>query len=147
MRRSRRGLCKGRQAGGQNGSPILKMDTPLCKVSYNRWGLSTAGCMTTLVEFLHTLLLPIIIFFGAISLAPWWRSRFCASMYVHWIAASSTLVGLLLVWMAWVVNDPLKARVVWLVVIFSALVYLRFGFYGGKIIRKHLLTKEKVDHN
>jgi hypothetical protein len=49
--------------------------------------------------------------------------------------------------MAWVVNDPLKARVVWLVVIFSALVYLRFGFYGGKIIRKHLLTKEKVDHN
>ena len=68
-------------------------------------------------------------------------------MYIHWIAASSTLVGVLLVWMAWVVNDPLKARVVWLVVIFSALVYLTFGFYGGKIIRKRLLTKEKVDHN
>jgi hypothetical protein len=68
-------------------------------------------------------------------------------MYVHWIAASSMLIALSLVWMAWVVNDPLKARVVWLVVIFSALVYLTFGFYGGKIIRKHLLTKEKVDHN
>jgi uncharacterized membrane protein len=68
-------------------------------------------------------------------------------MYVHWIAASSMLIALSLVCMAWVVNDPLKARVVWLVVIFSALVYLTFGFYGGKIIRKHLLTKEKVDHN
>jgi hypothetical protein len=43
--------------------------------------------------------------------------------------------------MAWVVDDSLKGRVVWMVVIFPAFVYLTCGFYGRKIIRKHLLTK------
>ena len=48
-----------------------------------------------------------------------------------------------LAWMAWIVDDPLKARALWLVVIFPPLVYLTFGFYGGKIIRKHLLMRDK----
>ena len=103
--------------------------------------------MTTLVDLIRTLLLPIIIFFGAISLALWWRSRFWAPLYVHLIAASSMLIALSLVWMAWSVDDPLKARVVWLVVVFPALVYMTFGFYGGDIIRKHLLTKDEVKDN
>jgi hypothetical protein len=77
------------------------------------------------------------------SLALWWRSRFWAPIYIHLIAASSTLITALLAWMTWVVDDPLKGRVVWLVVIFPALVYLTFGFYGGKIIRKDLLTRDK----
>ena len=101
--------------------------------------------MTTLANLLGTLLLPIIIFFGAISLVLWWRSRFWAPRYIHLIAASSTLIAFLLVWMAWVVDDPLKGRVVWLMIVFPALVYLTFGFYGGIIIRKHLLTKDRVD--
>ena len=99
--------------------------------------------MTSLLDLLRALLLPIVIFAGAMSLAVWWRSRFWAPIYIHLIAASSTLIAALLVWMAWVVDDPLKGRVVWLVVIFPALVYLTFGFYGGKIIRKHLLTRDK----
>jgi hypothetical protein len=85
------------------------------------------------------------------SLALWWRSRFWAPIYIHLIAASSkfsdkitgALITALLAWMTWVVDDPLKGRVVWLVVIFPALVYLTFGFYGGKIIRKDLLTRDK----
>jgi uncharacterized membrane protein YoaK (UPF0700 family) len=100
--------------------------------------------MTT-VDLLRTLLLPIIVFLGVISLALWWRSRFWAPMYIHLLAALSTLIASLLVWMAWVVDDPLKGRVVWMVVIFPAFVYLTFGFYGGKIIRKHLLTKTRAD--
>lgn len=66
-------------------------------------------------------------------------------MYIHLLAATSSLIAALLVWMAWVVADPLKGRAFWMVVIFPALVYLTFGFYGGKIIRKHLLTKAKGD--
>ena len=68
---------------------------------------------------------------------------FLGPTFIHLIAASSTLIAALLEWMAWVVDDPLKGRVLWLVVIFPALVYLTFGFYGGKIIRKHLLTRDK----
>jgi len=45
--------------------------------------------MTTLVDLVRTLLLPIILFLGAISLALWWRSRFWAPLYIHLIAASS----------------------------------------------------------
>ena len=101
--------------------------------------------MTTLVDLLRTLLLPIFIFLGAISLALWWRSRFWAPMYIHLLAASSSLIASLLVWMAWVVDDPFKGRAFWMVIIFPALVYLTFGFYGGKIIRKHLLTKHHGD--
>jgi hypothetical protein len=56
-------------------------------------------------------------------------------------AYSLTVIASLLAWMAWIVDDPLKARALWLVVIFPALVYLTFGFYGGKIIRKHLLMR------
>jgi hypothetical protein len=99
--------------------------------------------MASLLDLLRALLLPIVVLAGAVSLVLWWRSRFWAPTYIHLIAALSTLIASLLAWMAWVVDDPLKARVVWLVVIFPALVYLTFGFYGGKIIRKHLLTRDK----
>lgn len=40
----------------------------------------------------------------------------------------SILVASLLVWMAWVVDDLLKGLVIWLVVVFPALVYLALGF-------------------
>ena len=99
--------------------------------------------MTSLLDLLRALLLPIVVLAGAMSLALWWRSRFWTPIYIHLIAASSTLIASLLAWMAWAVDDPLKGRVLWLVVIFPALVYLTFGFYGGKIIRKHLLTRDK----
>ena len=101
--------------------------------------------MTTIVDLLRTLLLPIILFLGLISLALWWRSRFLAPTYIHLLAATSILIAALLAWMAWVVDDPLNGRAFWMVVIFPALVYLTFGFYGGKIIRKHLLTEDKGD--
>jgi hypothetical protein len=86
--------------------------------------------MTT-VDLLRTLPVPILVFLGVISLALWWRSRFWAPMYIDLMAALSALIAGLLVWMAWVVDDPFKGRVVWTVVIFPALVYLTFGFYGG----------------
>jgi hypothetical protein len=44
--------------------------------------------MTT-VDLLRTLLLPIVVFLGVISLALWWRSRFWAPMYIHLLAALS----------------------------------------------------------
>jgi hypothetical protein len=99
--------------------------------------------MTSLLDLLRALLLPIVVLAGAMSLALWWRSRFWAPIYIQLIAALSTLIASLLAWMAWIVDDPLKARALWLVVIFPALVYLTFGFYGGKIIRKHLLLRDK----
>lgn len=40
----------------------------------------------------------------------------------------SILVASLLVWMAWVVDDLLKGLLIWLVVVFPALVYLALGF-------------------
>ena len=73
--------------------------------------------MTT-ANLLRTLLIPIIVSLGVLSLALWWRSRFWAPMYIHLLAGLSILVVSLLVWMAWVVDDPLKGRVIWLVVIF-----------------------------
>ena len=73
--------------------------------------------MTT-ANLLRTLLIPIIVFLGVISLTLWWRSRFWAPMYIHLLAGLSILVASLLVWMAWVVDDPRKGRVIWLVVIF-----------------------------
>ena len=39
-------------------------------------------------------------------------------MYIHLLPGLSILVASLLVWMAWVVDDPLEGRVIWLVVIF-----------------------------
>jgi hypothetical protein len=75
--------------------------------------------MTTLVDLLRTLLLPVILFLGAISLALWWLSRFWAPMYIHLLAATSSLIAALLVWRAWVVDDPLKGRAFWMMVIFS----------------------------
>jgi hypothetical protein len=99
--------------------------------------------MTSPLDLLRALLLPIVILAAAFSLVLWCRSRLWAPIYIHLIAASATLIASLLAWMAWVVDDPLKGRVLWLVVIFPALVYLTFGFYGGKIIRKHLLTRDK----
>jgi hypothetical protein len=100
--------------------------------------------MTT-ANLLRTLLIPIIVSLGVLSLALWWRSCFWAPMYIHLLAGLSILVVSLLVWMAWVVDDPLKGRVIWLVVVFTALVYLTFGFYGGVIISKHLLTRDKLE--
>jgi hypothetical protein len=99
--------------------------------------------MTSILDLLRALISPIVVLAGAMSLARWWRSRFWAPIYIHLIAASSTLIASLLAWMAWIFDDPLKARGLWLVVIFPALVYLTFGFYGGKIIRKHLLMRDK----
>ena len=66
-------------------------------------------------------------------------------MYIHLLPGLSILVASLLVWMAWVVDDPLKGRVIWLVVIFPALMYLTLGFYGGVIISKHLMTRDKLE--
>ena len=68
-----------------------------------------------------------------------WRSRFFGTRCIHLNAALSKVIAALLAWMAWVVDDPYKEGVLCLVVIFSALVYLTCGFYGGKIITKHLL--------
>jgi hypothetical protein len=64
--------------------------------------------MTT-ANLLRTLLIPIIVSLGVISLTLWWRSRFWAPMYIHLLAGLSILVASLLVWMTWVVDDPLKA--------------------------------------
>jgi hypothetical protein len=86
--------------------------------------------MTT-ANLLRTLLIPIIFLLGVISLTLWWRSRFSAFMYIHLLAGLSILLGSLLVWMAWVVDDPLKGRVIWLVVVFPALVYLTFGYMAA----------------
>ena len=47
--------------------------------------------------------------------------------------------------MSWVVDDLLKGRMIWLVVVSPALVYLTFGFYGGVIISKHLMTRDKLE--
>ena len=88
--------------------------------------------MTSLLDLLRALLLPIVVLAGAMSLALWWRSRFWAAIYIHLIAASSTLIASLLAWMAWIVDDPLKARALWLVVTFPALVYLTFGSMAAK---------------
>ena len=51
-------------------------------------------------------------------------------MYIHLLAGLSILEASLLVWMAWVVDDPRKGRVIWLVVIFLA---PDVRFYGGVI--------------
>jgi cellulose synthase/poly-beta-1,6-N-acetylglucosamine synthase-like glycosyltransferase len=75
--------------------------------------------MTSFLDLLRALLSPIVVLAGAMSLALWWRSRFWAPIYIHLIAASSTLIASLLVWMAWIVDDPLKARALWLVSDFS----------------------------
>jgi hypothetical protein len=99
--------------------------------------------MTSFLDLLRALLSPIVVLAGAMSLALWWRSRFWAPIYIHLIAASSTLIASLLALMASIVDDPLKARALWLVVIFPALVYLTFGFYGGKIMRNQLLMRDK----
>jgi hypothetical protein len=56
-------------------------------------------------------------------------------MYIHFIGAVSTLTASLQVWMAWVVDDPLKGRVVWMVVICRAHVYPTFGFMAAKSSR------------
>lgn len=64
--------------------------------------------MTT-ANLLRTLLIPIIVSLGVLSLALWWRSCFWAPMYIHLLAGLSILVASLLVWMTWVVDDPLKA--------------------------------------
>ena len=65
--------------------------------------------MTSLLDLVHALLLPIVVLAGAMSLGLWWRSRFWAPMYIHLLAGLSILVASLLVWMTWVVDDPLKA--------------------------------------
>lgn len=101
--------------------------------------------MTSLLDLLRALLLPIVVLAGAMSLALWWRSRFWAPVYIHFLAVLSTFIASGLTWMAWVLDDPFKARVVWLLVIFPALVYLTFGFYGGIIIRRHLSKGDNVE--
>ncbi len=66
-------------------------------------------------------------------------------MYIHLLAGLSIPLASLPVWMAWVVDDPVKGRVIWLVVVFPALVYPTFGFYGGVIISKHRMTRDKLE--
>jgi uncharacterized membrane protein YoaK (UPF0700 family) len=106
---------------------------------------SARAASMTMANLLYTMLIPIIVFLGVISVTLWWRSYFWAPMYIHLLAGLSILVASLLVWMAWVVDNPLKGRVIWLVVIFPALMYLTFGFYGGVIISKHLMTRDKLE--
>jgi hypothetical protein len=99
--------------------------------------------MILLFDLFRALLLPFVVFAGAVSLVIWWRSRFWVPRYIHLISALSTAIAALLGWMAWAVDDPYKERMLGLVVVFPALVYLTFGFYGGKIIKKHLLTRDQ----
>jgi hypothetical protein len=65
------------------------------KRSCNQLG---ARYMTSFLDLLRALLSPIVVLAAAMSLALWWRSRFWAPIYIHLIAASSTLIASLLAW-------------------------------------------------
>jgi hypothetical protein len=102
----------------------------------------------TFVNLLQALLAPLIIVGGLTSLYMWWRTGFWAPTYIHVIASIGALVGLLLAWMAFSFDHPMKERHIWLVVIFPAIAYLAFGFYGRQIIERHMLEKEeRADEN
>ncbi|HEV8640644.1 MAG TPA: hypothetical protein VGV13_06050 [Methylomirabilota bacterium] len=98
--------------------------------------------MDTALDLLHALTLPFVIVGGLVSLFLWWKSGFWVPRYIHVIAGLSSLLGLLLSWMARDLDHPLKERHVWIAVIFPALVYVVFGFYGGRVIEQHLLEKQ-----
>ena len=101
--------------------------------------------MDIVLAFLKALLIPVVLVGGLISLFLWWRSGFWAPRYIHILAHVSGALGLLLAWMAWDSDHPMKEQHVWLAVIFPAIVYVAFGFYGGKVIARHLRDKQR--HN
>lgn len=66
----------------------------------------------TSVDLLRTLLIPIIVFLRVMSLALWWPNRFGRHIY-SFVAGLSRLLAWLLMWMAAVVDDPLKGPMIW----------------------------------
>jgi len=70
--------------------------------------LAREASMTT-ANLLRSLLIPIIVFLGVISLTFGWRSRFLGAHVYPFASGLSILVASLLVWMAWLLMIFSKA--------------------------------------
>ena len=89
--------------------------------------------MEELLSFLNNVHLWVAVGAGILNIVFWISSGFKVPRYIHYIAFFAFLLGLWLAWMGRNIGDPNAEKAAWLVIIFPAIVYVAFVFYGGGI--------------